>query len=196
MPDDKKADRCNVLMIAPLFVNGSFWNCRAMCELFGARYTAPPLGLITVAAMLPKEWAVRLVDRNIEEVTDNDFAWADLVMTGGMLPQQYDTLAVMELARKHGRPCAVGGPDVTQSPHLYAAGEFLVLGEAESVIDDFIAAWQSGVRRGTFEAPKFQADVTKSPTPRYDLLKHRFYTRIGIQYFERLPVQLRVLRHH
>jgi hypothetical protein len=187
MPDDRKADRCNVLMIAPLFTNGSFWNCRAMCELFGARYTAPPLGLITVAAMLPKEWTVRLVDRNIEDVTDSDFAWADLVMTGGMLPQQYDTLAVIELARQHGRPCAVGGPDVTQSPHLYASAEFLVLGEAESVIDDFIAAWQAGVRHGTFEAPKFQADVTKSPTPRYDLLKHRSYTRIGIQYSRGCP---------
>jgi radical SAM superfamily enzyme YgiQ (UPF0313 family) len=187
MPEDRNTDRCNVLMVYPRFVNGSFWNYRATCELVGARYPAPPLGMITVAAMLPKEWTVRLVDRNIEDVTDGDFAWADLVMTGGMLPQQYDTLAVMELAREHGKPCAVGGPDATQSPHLYQSSDFRVLGEAESVIDDFIAAWRAGLREGTFEAPKFQADVTKSPTPRYELLKHRYYGEIGMQFSRGCP---------
>ena len=72
----------NVLMVYPRFVADSFFNFRAACEAIGRRSAAAPLGLITVAAMLPPEWSVRLLDRNVEELTDGDLAWADLVMTG------------------------------------------------------------------------------------------------------------------
>src|SRR5690242_3913814 len=95
--DGLMADRCNVLMIYPRFNPNSFWNYTATCELYGARYPAAPLGLITVAALLPKSWEVRLVNRNTETLADADLAWADLVMTGGMLPQQLDTLNVIEM---------------------------------------------------------------------------------------------------
>ena len=89
---------CRVLLIYPRFVSETFWNFAEACELMGARYPAAPLGLITVAAMLPPHWEVRLVDRNTEDLTEADLAWADMVMTGGMLPQQADTLALIELA--------------------------------------------------------------------------------------------------
>ena len=88
---------CNVLLIYPRFAADTFWNFAATCELFGAKYPAAPLGLITVAALLPPAWSVRLVDRNAEDLTDSQLEWADLVMTGGMLPQQPDTLAIIEL---------------------------------------------------------------------------------------------------
>jgi len=110
----------NVLMIYPRFSAGTFWNFAATCEVFGARYPAPPLGLITVAALLPSEWSIRLVDRNVEDLTDGDLEWADLVMTGGMLPQQYDLVHVIDLCRAIGKPIVIGGPAVTSSPQLYA----------------------------------------------------------------------------
>ena len=75
------ADTCKVLMIFPRFNTDSFWNYRAACELTGARYPAAPLGLITVAALLPKSWEVRLVNRNTETLAEADLEWADLVMT-------------------------------------------------------------------------------------------------------------------
>ena len=84
-------DACKVLMIFPRFNANSFWNYRATCELTGARYPAAPLGLITVAALLPQSWEVRLVNRNTESLAEADLEWADLVMTGGMLFQQPDT---------------------------------------------------------------------------------------------------------
>src|SRR5512147_793889 len=87
------------LLVYPRFTPGSFWNYRATCEAVGARYSATPLGLITVAALLPGDWEARLVDRNVEELRDEDLAWADVVMTGGMMPQQRDTLAL--IARAH-----------------------------------------------------------------------------------------------
>jgi len=178
---------CRVLMIYPKFVPNSFWNYTEACELLGAKYPAAPLGLITVAAMLPKHWDIRLVNRNTEPLTKADLDWADLVMIGGMLNQQPDAIYLIDLAHLHGKPVCVGGPDVTSSPHLYADADFKVLGEAELVIEDFIAVWESGERKGVFVAEKFKADVTLSPMPRYDLVNFDHYLFMGVQYSRGCP---------
>ncbi len=178
---------CNVLMIYPKFMAESFWNFSEACELVGARYPAIPLGLITVAALLPKSWKVRLVNRNTEELTEADLAWANMVMTGGMLFQQADTLELIDMCRARSLPVVVGGPDVSSSPHRYATANFRVVGEAEGIIDQFIAAWDEGQREGTFESPKFQVDVTKTPIPRFDLLKFDQYLYIGVQFSRGCP---------
>jgi hypothetical protein len=177
----------NVLMVYPRFSNDSFWNYRKSCEVVGARYPTIPLGLITVAAMLPPEWNVRLVNCNTEELLDDDMEWADLVMTGGMLFQQASTLDIIELCRSRGKPVAVGGPDVSSSPHIYERANFRVVGEAEGIIDKFIAAVENGGNEGLFEAPKYQIDVTKTPKPRFDLLKFEHYMHVGVQYSRGCP---------
>ncbi|HEX7919693.1 MAG TPA: radical SAM protein [Bradyrhizobium sp.] len=178
---------CRVLMIYPKFVPDSFWNYTEACELVGAKYPAAPLGLITVAAMLPKHWEIRLINRNTEPSTDADLDWADLVMIGGMLNQQPDFLHLIDLAHRHGKPVCVGGPDVSSSPHLYADADFQVIGEAEHIIEEFIAAWERGERKGVFTAEKFKIDVTLSPMPRYDLIKFDHYLFIGVQYSRGCP---------
>ena len=178
---------CRVLMVYPRFSAATFWNFTVACELVGASFPAAPLGLITLAAILPPTWDIRLVNRNTEELTDADLAWADLVMTGGMLAQQVDTLELIELCHTHGKPVVVGGPDATSSPQIYAVADFRVLGEAEGIIDDFIAAWEAGERSGCFTAPKFTIDVTKSPIPRFDLLKFEHYLYVGVQYSRGCP---------
>ena len=179
--------RCNVLLVAPRFTGRSFWNFTAACELYGARFPAPPLGLITVAALLPAAWDCRLVNRNTEELREADLDWADLVMTGGMLPQRPDALRVIELAQRHGKPVAVGGPDVSSAPEAYRTADFRVLGEAEGIIAEFIAAWEAGLRSGTFAAEKFTVDVSKTPIPRFDLLTPSHYTYFGIQFARGCP---------
>jgi len=177
----------NILLVVPRFSGQSFWNFEAACEVFGARFPAPPLGLITVAALLPSSWQCRLVNRNTEDLQESDLDWADLVMTGGMLPQQPDTLRVIELAHERHKPVAVGGPDVTSSPEAYLAADFRVLGEAEGVIDAFIEAWDSGERSGLFEAEKFKVDITRTPIPRFDLLKRKQYDFYGVQFARGCP---------
>jgi len=181
------ARACNVLLVYPRFAANTFWNFAAACDLFGVRYPTAPLGLITVAALLPSTWSIRLVDRNAEELTDGDLDWADLVMTGGMLPQHYDLVDVIDLCRARGKPVAIGGPSVTSSPELYRRANFRILGEAEGVIDKFLAAWEAGEREGVFEAEKFKIDVTKSPIPRFDLLKFDNYLYIGVQFSRGCP---------
>ncbi len=177
----------NVLLIYPRFAAETFWNFAATCKVFGARCPAPPLGLITVAALLPPSWTVRLVDRNAEVLTDDQLEWADLVMTGGMLPQQHDMLDVIDLCHAHGKLVAIGGPAVTSTPHIYASADFRVLGEAEGVIDQFVAAWGGGAKSGYFEVEKFTVDVTKSPIPRFDLLHFDYYLHIGVQFSRGCP---------
>jgi radical SAM superfamily enzyme YgiQ (UPF0313 family) len=174
-------------MVYPKFVPNSFWNYTEACELVGAKYPAAPLGLITVAAMLPKHWDIRLVNRNTQPLTDADLDWADLVMIGGMLNQQPDFIYLIDLAHLHGKPVCVGGPDVSSSPHLYADADFQVIGEAEHIMAQFIAAWESGERKGVFTAEKFKIDVTQSPMPRYDLINFDDYLFIGVQYSRGCP---------
>jgi hypothetical protein len=178
---------CNVLMVYPRFASDTAWSFAGACIAFGAKYPTGPLGLITIAAMLPQSWSIRLVDRNAEELGADDLAWADVVMVGGMIVQRWDTLQVIDLCHAHGKPVVLGGPAVTSSPELYETADFRILGEAEGVIDKFIAAWDSGERRGVFEAEKFQADVTKTPIPRFELLKFSNYLHIGVQFSRGCP---------
>jgi radical SAM superfamily enzyme YgiQ (UPF0313 family) len=177
----------NVLLVYPRFAAATFWNFAATCELIGVRYPAAPLGLITIAALLPSTWNVRLIDRNAEELRDVDLDWADLVMTGGMLAQHNDIAEVIRIAHTHDKPVAVGGPAITSIPEGYRAADFQILGEAEGIIDKFIDAWNNGARKGVFEAVKFQTDVTRSPIPRFDLLNFDKYLHIGVQFSRGCP---------
>ena len=152
----------------------------------GARYSATPLGLITVAALLPASWDVRLVDCNVEELRPEDLEWADLVMTGGMLPQQNDTLRVMAIGRSAGKKVVVGGPDVTARPEVYAAADFQVRGEAEELLGAFAADIEAGATGGTYQARDFP-DVTRSPVPRFDLLRLEHYMNVGVQFSRGCP---------
>lgn len=176
-----------VLMVFPRFNENSFWSLRAACQVHGAQCPAPPLGLMTLAALLPQEWTFRLVDRNVGKLKPTDLAWADVVMTGGMLPQRVDALEVIRLCREAGRPVVVGGPDPTSCEEIYEAADFLVLGEAEGIIQEFVAAWDRGERRGRLRAEKFTPDVTTSPVPRFDLIDPHNYLYVGVQFSRGCP---------
>lgn len=178
---------CRVLLVQPRFSDASFWNYRATCQLAGARYPAPPLNLITIAAMLPPDWDIRLVDENIELLTDAHLAGAELVMLGAMLPQRPGALAVIGRAQAAGKPVLIGGPDTTSSPKVYERAEFQLIGEAEGTLERFIEDWRSGARRGVYVAPKHVADVTSSPVPRYDLLNRRAYIELSLQFSRGCP---------
>ncbi|HTP27048.1 MAG TPA: DUF4070 domain-containing protein [Anaeromyxobacteraceae bacterium] len=178
--------RQRALLIYPRFAGTSFWNYRETCDLMGAKYSAAPLGLITVAALLPPEWEVRLVNRNTEELRSTDLDWADLVMTGGMLPQRTDVLHLIDAAHARGKAVVIGGPDATSAPEAYSGAEFRILGEAEEVLASFVAAWLDGATGGLFVAERFP-DLTRSPTPRFDLLKLDQYLHVGVQFSRGCP---------
>ena len=178
--------RNRALLVYPRFSSRTFWNYQETCEAVGARYPATPLGLVTVAALLPRDWEVRLVDRNIEQLEEEDLAWSDVVMIGGMMPQRRDALAVVDLAHAAGKPVAVGGPDVTESPEVYTHAEYQVRGEAEEILPRFVADFEAGAERGTYSATSFP-DVTRSPIPRFDLLELGAYLHVGVQFSRGCP---------
>jgi len=176
--------RC--LLVSPRFSEFSYWNYREVCELFGARYPAAPLGLVTVAALLPQEWEIRLLDLNVREMDPALLEWADIVMAGGMIPQQRSLLALIDLCHARGKRIAVGGQDPTSQPDVYASADYLVLDEGELTIPKFLGDLEAGATHGIYRAED-KPDITQSPTPRFDLLELRRYLHVGIQFSRGCP---------
>lgn len=167
-------------MIQPKFEESNFWNFVEGARSIGAKATAPPLGLLTVAALLPKHWEIRLVDLNVTPLSESDWAWADVVCTGGMLPQQPGILEVVRRANADGKYVVVGGPDPTSQPDIYEQANARVLGEGESSIPVWLTAWQEGQSDGEF-SPTATVDITQSPIPRFDLISFDDYLHVGLQ---------------
>jgi radical SAM superfamily enzyme YgiQ (UPF0313 family) len=184
-----KAWRSNpprVLLVQPRFSGNSFWNYVEVCRLTGAKYPAPPLGLLTVAALLPRHWKLRVVDENVRPLRDRDIAWADLVFTGGMLPQQAAALSIVRRAHGLGRPVVLGGPDPSEQPALYEEADFLVLGEGESTVPLFLDDLARGATSGVYRCAE-QADMARAVVPRFDLIRFRDYLQVGIQFSRGCP---------
>ena len=91
------------------------------------------------------------------------------------------------MAQAQGKPVVVGGPDAMSSPEVFEHADFLVLGEAEGIIEQFVEAWEAGERAGRFEAVKFKVDITTSPIPRFDLLDFSHYLFVGVQFSRGCP---------
>jgi hypothetical protein len=157
-----------------------------VCELVGAKYPAAPLGIMTVAALLPQQWEFKLIDENVEPVLDEHFEWADIICTGGMLPQQTNILSVIEKAHMYDCPVAVGGPDPTSQPELYRSADYLVLGEGEITIPMFLQDLANGITSGEYKSDEM-ADMTKAVIPRYDLIRFKDYIQVGVQYSRGCP---------
>ncbi len=174
------------LLVCPRVPDHSYANYREVCELLGARYPATPLGLMTVAALLPQDWEFRLLDLNVEDMDVSLFAWADLVMATGMTPQQPGILEVIELAHRHGKRVVVGGPAATSQPDVFADADYLVLDEGEATVPAFLADYRRGVCSGTYRAAE-RPDLTLSPTPRFDLVNYSRYEHAGVQFSRGCP---------
>ena len=123
-----------VLLLYPLFLK-SFWSFEKTLALLDRKAMLPPLGLVTVAAILPQEWEFKLVDRNVGNVTEADWAWADLVILSAMIVQKEDFLNQIQEAKRRGKAVAVGGPYPTALPHEATASgaDYLIL-DRKSVV--------------------------------------------------------------
>lgn len=176
----------NCLLVQTKFSAFSFWNYQDVCDIVGAKYPAAPLGLLTVAGLLPQHWNFRLIDENVEPLLDEHLLWADLVCSGGMLPQQKSMISLISRAHSFERTIVLGGPDPTSQPHLYSNADFLVLGEGEITIPMFLEDLGNGARSGTYSSAE-RANMMDSVVPRYDLIRFRNYIMIGMQFIRGCP---------
>ncbi len=177
------------LLVWPKMPN-SFWSYQETLDLAGLRATNPPLGLITVAAMLPKEWEIRLVDRNVREETQEEWTWCDIVIISAMVIQKKDFWELIQKGVALGKKVAVGGPFPTSVPQfaLEAGAHYLILDEGECTIPMFLEALARGEQQGIFRATE-KPDVTQTPIPRFDLLDLDAYLAITVQFSRGCPFQ-------
>ncbi|MDP4223830.1 MAG: B12-binding domain-containing radical SAM protein [Bacteroidota bacterium] len=174
------------LLVQTKFSGFSFWNYQEVCYMVGAKYPAAPLGLLTVAALLPQHWILRLIDENVEPLPDDHLKWADIVCTGGMLSQQKSMLNFIRRAHNLDRIVVIGGPDPTSQPEVYLEADFLVLGEGEITIPMFLKDLQKGTKSGRYYS-EGKANMLKAVVPRYDLINFRNYLMIGLQFTRGCP---------
>src|ERR1019366_46088 len=120
--------RC--LLVRPEFLENTFYNLSHVFRLLGARSAAPPLGMLVVAAMLPRHWELRFIDADVEPLTAADLAWADIVMVGGISPQREPMLEVVRRARALGKSVIVGGSGPSLQPELFTDAGFVLGGGA------------------------------------------------------------------
>ncbi len=180
----------NVLLLYPRFPK-TYWSFHGALELLGRQVLLPPLGLITVAALLPAEWSLTLVDCNCREVSAAEWAWADLVICSAMLVQKQDLAHQIALAKRFDLPVAVGGPFVSSTPDApeLLAANYLILDEGEITIPLFLQALARGERCGRFSAEGEKPDVALSPIPRFDLLDLGAYSLMALQFSRGCPFQ-------
>lgn len=170
-----------VLLVHPEFPL-SFWTLRQSLKMAARKTLFPPLGLITVAALLPLEWEFRLADLNTRKLTEEDWNWADLVMITAMVVQREGLFSLIKEAKAREKTVVVGGPYSTSAPEqaLEAGCDFLLRGEGENTIPLFLSALARGETQGVFQSVT-KPDITASPIPRFDLLTIRDYAVMGIQ---------------
>jgi len=175
------------LLLYPKFPQ-SFWSYNRFMHMAGLKAFIPPLGIITVATLLPKDWEIRFYDRNVNLETEDDWEWCDLVILSAMLVQRPDFHNLIKKAVSLGKKVAVGGPYPTSIPQdaLADGAHYLILDEGEMTIPLFLEAIAQGKEEGIFRSAD-KPDVTFSPMPRFDLLQRDAYFMMAIQFSRGCP---------
>ncbi|MBI1942678.1 MAG: B12-binding domain-containing radical SAM protein [Betaproteobacteria bacterium] len=175
----------NVLLVYPRHPD-TFWSFKHVLRFLGKRSAFPPLGLLTVAAMLPADWSLKLVDTNVEPLEDACIDWADWVMLSGMIVHKASAHEIAQRCAARGRPVIAGGPLFTTGHADFPEIPHFVLGEAEGVIAELVADLRRGSVRPEYRAASFP-DLRATPVPRWDLIELRRYVTMPVQFSRGCP---------
>ncbi len=174
-----------VLMIYPEFPD-TFWSFKHALPFQGKRSAYPPLGLLTVAAMLPGSWEKRAVDLNVRPLRDSELEWADVVFLSGMMVQGPSMKKIIARAKERGLRTVVGGPIASAKDSSIADADHVVEGEAEELLSILAKDLESGTARVHYKAPVLP-DLTQVPLPDLDLVDLRKYSAMAVQYSRGCP---------
>jgi len=175
----------NVLLVSPKTPT-TFWSFKHALKFVSKRSAFPPLGLLTVAGMLPESWNLKLVDLNVSRLRDRHLRWADYVMIGAMIVQKESVGEVIRRCHALGRPVIAGGPLFTTGHESFGDDLHYVLGEAEEVVDELVADMETGQLQKQYEAAH-RPDIAKAAVPRWDLIKPRHYVTMSVQFSRGCP---------
>src|ERR1039457_1810670 len=147
----------NILLVYPKYPD-TFWSFKHALKFVSKKASFPPLGLLTVAAMLPKDWNIKLTDMNASHLTDDDLLWADLVFISAMSVQSESTDEVIQRCKKLNTKIVAGGPLFTSSPERYHDIDHLILNEAEITLPQFLSDLKKGIAKHLYTSEDW-ADI-------------------------------------
>lgn len=175
----------NILLVYPKYPD-TYWSFKYALKFISKKASIVPLGLITVASLLPDDWNKKLVDLNVSRLKDEEIKWADYVFISAMSVQLASAKQITERCIHLKTKMVAGGPLFTEEYEQFAEIDHLVLNEAEITLPLFIDDLKYGRPKKIYQSDKF-ADITKSPLPDYSLLKSDKYATAGIQYSRGCP---------
>ena len=174
-----------VLLVYPEFPD-TYWSFRHALAFEGKGSAFPPLGLLTVSALLPVEWERRLVDMNVRRLSASDIKWADIVFASAMIVQKDSLERVVRLCKAQGKRVVVGGPYVSTSTEQLPEADHIFIGEAEETLPEFVNDLKLGIARRVYQAAARPA-LDISPAPDFRLVELSRYAAMSVQYSRGCP---------
>jgi radical SAM superfamily enzyme YgiQ (UPF0313 family) len=174
-----------ILLIYPEFPD-TFWSFKHALKFIRKQASLPPLGLLTVAAILPSQWEKRLIDLNVRTLTEKDLAWADLAFISAMVVQRKSTEQVIARCKAAGLKVVAGGPLFTAEYDQFQNVDHLILNEAELTLPPFLYDLQRGQPQHLYRCDEFP-DIQQTPAPLWELLDLKSYATMAIQYSRGCP---------
>jgi radical SAM superfamily enzyme YgiQ (UPF0313 family) len=175
----------NALLIYPEWPD-TYWSFKHALRFEGKRSAYPPLGLLTIAPLLPKHWNKRLVDTNIRPLTDEDLKWADVALISGMLVHKAHVLRVLQRCRARGLRTVVGGPIASSVQELPMHADHVVIGEAEALMPTLVEDIERGAGDPVYKAEEMPL-LASTPVPDLSLISPKYYSCMAIQYSRGCP---------
>lgn len=174
-----------ILLVYPGYPD-TFWSFRHALKFISRKAAFPPLGLLTVASMLPQEWEKKLVDMNTDTISARDIQWADYVFISAMTIQRRSAKEVIARCNEEGTPVVAGGPLFTSEYEKFEGVDHFVLNEAELTLPEFLADLHKGCARHIYTASGFP-DISSTPIPAWELCDMGKYSSMCIQYSRGCP---------
>jgi radical SAM superfamily enzyme YgiQ (UPF0313 family) len=174
-----------ILLISPRTPD-TFWSFKHAVRFVSRKASMAPLGLLTVAAMLPPEWELKLVDLNVARLKDDDLRWADYVLLGAMIVQKESVHEIVARCAALGKTVIAGGPLFTTGHEAFPEIQHFVLGEAEDVMPQVVNDLRNGRLQPVYQRAH-RPDLTHTPVPRWDLIKFRHYVTMSVQFSRGCP---------
>jgi len=175
----------NILLVYPMYPD-TFWSFKHALKFVSKKASFPPLGLLTVASMLPCEWNKKLVDMNTTKLEDEDILWADYVFISAMSIQRDSVDEIIGRCRTLNAKIVAGGPLFTSSPEYYKNVDHLLLNEAELTLPHFLNDMKEGKAKHKYTSDEW-ADITTTPLPLWDIVQTKNYTSMNLQYSRGCP---------
>jgi radical SAM superfamily enzyme YgiQ (UPF0313 family) len=175
----------NILMIYPSFPD-TFWSFKHALKFIRKKAAHPPLGLLTIAAMLPEQWPKRLVDVNVRKLTNKDLEWADCVFISGMIIQRDSAQRIIARCKAAGLKVVAGGPLFTHEYEYFDQVDHFVLNEAEVTLGPFLEDLQKGIAKRIYNSSEFP-DIEQTPVPLWALADMKRYASMSIQFSRGCP---------